>query len=153
MGWIGAHSPGVAGTPLVAQGVVLIGGRPLPERPLWVRLLTILIVLSAVTPLVKFAYAQLPVLGINRPAKLTAEQTAAALPARLAYRAIDDLRCVEHSRTTDASPGRAGAWDYVCTFVRQPPWNQQRFKVGVRVDHDTITDVSQLYDLEARYIK
>lgn len=86
---------------------MLIGGRPLPERPLWVRLLTIVLV----------------------------------------------LRCDEHRKTTDWSPGRNGAWDYVCTCVPQSNISQQRLKVGVRVGHEAITDISQPYMLEAPYIK
>jgi len=65
---------------------VLIGGRPLPERPLCVRLLTIFVVLSAAAPLIKGAYSALPLFGINRPAKMTAGETAAALPKRLEWK-------------------------------------------------------------------
>jgi hypothetical protein len=116
-------------------------------------LLTILIVLSAAAPLMKFAYAQLPVLGINRPAKLTAEETAAALPARLQWRTVRDLRCEAHRQSTDWSPGRNGAWDYICTFVPQLVPHPRPLKVGVRVSHESITDISSSYELEARYVK
>jgi hypothetical protein len=121
-----------------------------------VRALTVLILLSVAIPLVKFAIDQRSAFGIV-PRKMTAEQTAAALPARLPWAPQSDprrdVRCEEHSRTSDWSPGRAGAWDYICTFVPRPEVSQQRLKVGVRVRHDAITDVSSEYVLEARYVK
>jgi hypothetical protein len=144
------------GTPLVFQDVVLIGGRPIPERPLWVRFVIVLAAISFAIPLVKFAYAQRAAFGIL-PRKLTAEQTAAALPARLYWAPPNDprrdVRCEEHSRTSDSSSGRTGAWDYICTFVPRPEVSQKRLKVGVRVRHDAITDVSTQYELDAGYVK
>jgi hypothetical protein len=135
---------------------MLIGGRPLPERPLWVRMLTVLILLSIAIPLAKFAVAQRAAFGIV-PRKMTAEETAAALPARLYWAPQNDprrdVRCEEHSSTSDSSHGRAGAWDYICTFVPRPEVSQKRFKVGVRIGHERITDVSSPYELEARYVR
>jgi hypothetical protein len=132
---------------------MLIGGRPLPERPPWVRLLTVAILLGAIAPLIRPAISALPLFGINRPDKMTAEETAAALPRRLSWRLVKDIRCEEHKRTTDWTPERTGAWDYVCTFVAQQKSGPKGLKVGVRVGHETITELSPYYDLEARYIK
>ena len=107
-------------------------------------------------PFVKFAYEQRAAFGIL-PRKLTAERTAAALPARLYWAPQNDprrdVRCEEHSRTSDSSSGRTGAWDYICTFVPRPEVSQKRLKVGVRVRHDAITDVSTQYELDAGYVK
>lgn len=65
-----------------------------------------------------------------------------------------DIRCQEHQETTDWSPERNGAWDYVCTIVAQPRSdNPKQVKVGVRVRHDSITDVSQPHEPEMRYIR
>jgi hypothetical protein len=128
-----------------------LGGRPLP------RLLAVAILLSAAAPFIRPAISALPLFGINRPAKMTAIETAAALPRRLGWARATapelDVRCEEHERTTDWTPERKGAWDYVCTFAPPPKSSPKRFKVGVRVGHDTITDVSQPYELDARYIK
>lgn len=135
---------------------MLIGGRPLPRFPWWVRLLIILALLST-APFVGVAIKRLPASGIKRPAKLTAEETAAALPKHLPLRPVDesarDIRCVEQSQTGDASRPRAGAWDYVCTFVAQPKTSSARLKVGVRVGSEGITCVSLPYGLKARHIR
>jgi len=134
---------------------VLFGGRPLPERPLWVRLLIIVMFLGVAVPLARFAFTQLPALGLAR--KMTAEETAAALPSRLSWLprndAGRDIRCDEHRQTSDWSPERAGAWDYICTFAPQPRVSQKRVKVGVRVNHEGIAEMSAVYDLDARYVK
>ena len=130
---------------------MLIGGRPLP------RLLAVAILLSAAAPFIRPAISALPLFGINRPAKMTADETAAALPRRLGWAPAKtpqlDVRCEEHKRTTDWTPERNGAWDYVCTFSQPSTVSPKRLKLGVRVGHDTITDVSQPYELDALYLK
>jgi hypothetical protein len=132
---------------------VLFGGRPLPERPLWLRLLIVVVVIWAFTPLIRFAYERRSIFGINSPAKMTAEATAVALPKRLQWTSVQNVRCEDHRQTTDWSPGRSGAWDYVCTFVPQLVQNPRTLKVGVRVEHQSIKDVSSSYELQERYIK
>ena len=135
---------------------MLFGGRPIPERPLWMRALIVLVVVSVAIPLVQIAFAQRAAFGLG-PRKLTAEQTARELPSRLYFVPRNhpgrDVRCEEHSRTSDASSGRAGAWDYICTFVARPDVSQQRLKVGVRVGHEHITDVSSPYELDVPYVR
>jgi hypothetical protein len=120
------------------------------------RLVIVLMFISVAIPIGRFAFAQLPAFGIG-PRQMTAEQTAAALPARLYWLRRDDprrdVRCEEHSRTSDWSPARNGAWDYICTFVPQPEVSQKRNKVGVRVGREGITFVSSSYELETRYVK
>jgi hypothetical protein len=88
---------------------------------------------------------------------MRAEETAAALPRRLGWAPAKapelDVRCQEHQRTTDWTQQRNGAWDYVCTFAPPQKSSPKRFKLGVRVAHDTITEVSQPYELDAPVIK
>lgn len=157
--WLGikAQSAATDGTLVDSRGVVLFGGRPLPERPLWVRLLTIVIVISAALPLLRFAISRLPAFGINRPSKMTAEETAAALPRRMPWKPANDpardVRCEQYGKARDGSRGRTGGWDYVCTFVAQPKSSQARLKVGVLVGHDAIKLVSPPHELEAPRIR
>jgi hypothetical protein len=132
---------------------VLIGGRPVPP---WIRLLIILALLPQIVPAAKNAVAYLPAYGIGRPAKMTAEGAAAALPARLYWARPDahsDIRCQAHRETSDWKPERAGAWDYICTFGPRPGTNPERVKVGVRVRGDAIVDVSSPYSLDAPYVR
>lgn len=154
---IRAQRPAPDGTSLVCHKFVLIGGRPLPERPLWLRLLIVAVVLVGVAPLIKGAYAALPAFGINRPAKMTAEQTARALAARMPGIPANDphrqVRCEEHARTTDWTPARNGAWDYICTVYPQAKSEQNGMRFGVRVGHDTITDRSSPHALADGYIR
>jgi hypothetical protein len=134
---------------------MLFGGRPLPERPLWVRALTVAIFLAILIPFAKNAVGVLPAFGIGAPRKLSAADTAEALKSRLfgpPYDPRRDLRCEEHSKTSDATPERIGAWDYICTFGLQPI-SSKRMKVGVRVTDKGIETISQRYELTEPYVK
>lgn len=106
----------------------------------------------------RFVSAYLPAFGVGAPAKLTAEQTAAALPHRAALvpprpDPRRDLRCEDHARTPDARNGREGAWDYLCTYIRRPDTGPERVQVGVRVDHHAIKEMSQEYALDAPHVR
>lgn len=118
--------------------------------------LTVLLMVAFAIPLVQLAFAQRGALGLG-PRKLTAEQTASLLPGRLYFGPPNDprrdIRCEDHARTSDAADGRTGAWDYICTFAPDPNATQRRVKVGVRVGHERITDVSSQHELDARYVK
>lgn len=133
---------------------MLVGGRPLPQRPLWVRALTVIVIVAAGIPLAQLAYEWRAPLGLG-PRKLSAEETARLLPARLYFpnAARGDLRCEDHARTPDAADGRTGAWDFICTFAPDPNATHRRLKVGVRVGPERITDVSSPHELDAKYVK
>jgi hypothetical protein len=79
-----ARWPDEGGTALVSVPLVLIGGRPLSDFPRWVRLLVILALVSIGAPLVRPAISSLHVLKASWKSKMTAEQTAAALPRAVA---------------------------------------------------------------------
>jgi hypothetical protein len=135
---------------------MLFGGRPIPKQSGPGRLLMILVLLSFLIPMGKFAVQQLPAFGMGR-AKMSAERTALHLPRRLPWYPQNDPRrsveCKDYRITSDWTPDREDAWDYICTFVPQPRVSQQRLKVGVRVNHQTITHVSDQYELDVRYVK
>src|SRR5262245_114774 len=119
---------------------MLFGGRELPERPLWVRLLTIAFVLSVAWPVIKPGVTSLQDMFL----KMSAEETATLLarhPVGGPMPAADrDTRC---------EPGSDG-WDYVCSFNYQS--KQHRMKVGVQVGHQSFTRVSALHEMNARRI-
>jgi hypothetical protein len=132
---------------------VLFGGRPLPERPFWVRALTVVALLGLIIPLARSAYRHLPLFWPKRDT-LTAEQTAAALPRHLPYRPFDakgrDIRC-EANAGSNGSPNPP--WDFICTFVPNPDASSKRLKVGVSVRADQIAHVSRPEELDARRIR
>jgi hypothetical protein len=132
---------------------VLFGGRPLPKLPTWVRVLIFLAFLRAALPLGKFALTQLPAMGFTLKHKMTAEQTVAALARQRGWENASKrtIRCQDHAQTTDWSPERNGAWDYICTFG--DPGSPQGMKIGVRVGPDSIVATSSAYPLDAGYVK
>jgi hypothetical protein len=119
---------------------MLFGGRELPERPLWLRLLTIAFVLSVAAPVIRPGVAALQ----DQFSKMSAEEAAAQLGKRSLWGAMPasdrDVRC---------EPGSDG-WDYVCSYFYQS--KQHRLKVGVRVGHGSLTSVSVPHEINARRI-
>ena len=122
---------------------MLIGGNPLPERPLWVRLLIVAMVLSAASPLIKSTAATLQ----DQFLKMNAADTAVHLST---YPGLSMLSGRE--RRVQCEPGLDG-WDYVCTYANGVNGVKQlRRKVGVRVGHRSVTMVSAPHALEERRI-
>lgn len=131
---------------------MLIGGRPLPERPFLVKVLTVCVFVMFALPLVPSAIPLMhlligPVFGEQ---KLTADETAAALNRRRPGR---DAGCVEHRQSTDWTPVRDGAWDYICTYAVAPGTSTRRMKIGVRVGAGRIETTSRPHELDAQYIR
>jgi hypothetical protein len=121
---------------------MLFGGRPLPARPLWLRVVIVAVVLIVCAPLIKASTAVL----LDRFLKMSAEETARVLASHPRWGGATvgarDFRC---------EPGAAG-WHYVCTYLEQPRISQKRVKVGVHVDRRSITQLSLPHELNARYI-
>ena len=85
--------------------------------------------------------------------KMTADQTVAALARLPGYQEVvkQNLRCQEHAQTTDWTPERNGAWDYICTFGELG--SPKGWKIGVRVGPDRIVSVSSVYELGGSYVR
>jgi hypothetical protein len=120
---------------------VLFGGRELPERPLWVRLLTVALVLYVAWPVVKPGVASLQDMFL----KMSAEEAASQLGRRRSLfgpmPAPDpDVRC---------EPGSDG-WDYVCSYNYQSKLH--RVKVGVLAGHESLTRISAPHEMTAKRI-
>lgn len=124
---------------------MLFGGQELPERPLWIRLLTIAIVLSVASPVIQPGVAVLQDQFLKMRArflKMGAEETAAQLATHPLWGAGP-----ASTRDTRCEPG-SGGWDYVCSFNYQS--TQHRMKVGVRVEQQSIASVSVPHELNDR---
>ena len=120
---------------------MLFGGNPLPERPMWLRLLTVAMVLSVAWPLIGPTLDSLQ----DQFLKMSADDTEVYLSvyplrANTAIGPDRDVRC---------EPGN-DSWDYICTFAYR---NSLRGKVGVRVGHDHVKVVSIPHPLDARHIR
>ena len=121
---------------------MLFGGRPLPERPLWLRVLIVAVVLIVCAPLIKSSTASV----LDRFLKMSAEETAHALASQPRWGGA-----TVGARDFQCEPGASG-WHYVCTYLESPRVSQKRVKVGVHVGRSSITQVSLPHELNARYI-
>jgi hypothetical protein len=114
---------------------MLFGGRELPERPLWVRLLTVAAVLSMAAPLIRFSVGTLQ----DQFLKMNLEDTQAVLASHPFTSAVGpDRDPSSASRNPDVrcEPGSDG-WDYFCSYTK----SGHRLRVGVRVGHRSIQQV------------
>jgi hypothetical protein len=121
---------------------MLFGGRPLPKRPLIVRLLIVGIVICLAAPIIGFSAAGL----LDQFAKMSSDEVEAQLASHPLWGATAgpqrDIRCEDGTR----------GWDYICTFAYRPQLSPKRMKVGVNVGHRSISYVSPPHELDARYI-
>ncbi len=114
---------------------MLFGGRELPERPLWVRLLTVAAVLSVAAPLIRFSVGSLQ----DQYLKMSLEETQAVLAAHPFTKPVGpdrDLPSSTRDPEVRCEPGADG-WDYFCSYT----YGGHRLRVGVRVGHQSIQQV------------
>jgi len=127
---------------------MLFGGRDLPERPLWVQLLTIAAVLSMAAPLIRFSVGTLQ----DQFLKMNLEDTQPVLASHFFTSSVaPDRDPSSASRNPDmrCEPG-SGGWDYFCSYTNRIG---HRLRAGVRVGHRSIQQVRYVQANPSRAIR